>query len=129
MRRLYLYKIVSSEDHRQSMAAERHGISRIQLETDSSQLLETITSECRDSALSGVLFKGIRELLHDQFVYSKIVNIPRSCNLFAHETHMPDIVLVDVDHARVCWSIYILYTNKILEVCLRSKQPNACNLI
>ena len=66
-------------------AAEMHGISRIQLETDSSQLREAITSECRDLALSGVLFRSITELLHDQFVCSKIVNIPRSGNSSAHE--------------------------------------------
>jgi hypothetical protein len=32
-----------------------------------------------------VLFQSFQELLHDHFICNKIVNIPRSCNLSAHE--------------------------------------------
>lgn len=36
-------------------------------------------------ALGGVLFKSIKELFHDRFDCSKIVNIARSCNASAHK--------------------------------------------
>lgn len=66
-------------------SAERYGISRIELETDSSQLREAITSMSRDLAPGGVLFKCIHELLHDHFRCTKVSNILRLCNSSAHE--------------------------------------------
>jgi ribonuclease HI len=66
-------------------SAERHGISRIELETDSSQLREAIRSMSRDLAPGGVLFKCIRELLHNSFRCTKVSNVPRLCNSSAHK--------------------------------------------
>lgn len=66
-------------------SAERHGISRVELETDSSQLRDAIMSDSRDLALGGVLFCSIRDLLHDHFFCNKTINFPRMCNLSAHE--------------------------------------------
>jgi len=66
-------------------SAEQAGISRIELEMDCSQLREAITSQDRDLAPCGVLFRSIRELLRDHFICNKIVNISRSCNSSAHE--------------------------------------------
>jgi hypothetical protein len=66
-------------------AAEMQGISRIQIETDSSQLREALLSNERDLEPSGMLFMYIREFLRDRFRCHKICNIPRSCNSSVHE--------------------------------------------
>ena len=66
-------------------AAEVQGISRIELETDSSLLREALATSSRDLAPQGVLFKGIWEILSDHFRCEFIRNIPRSCNSVAHE--------------------------------------------
>ena len=66
-------------------AAEAHGISRVELETDSALMREALATNARDLAPGGVLFKGIRELLADQFRCDCVRNIPRSCNSVAHE--------------------------------------------
>jgi hypothetical protein len=66
-------------------AAEVQGISRIELETDSSLLREALATISRDLAPQGVLFKGIREILADHFRCEFIRNIPCSCNSVAHE--------------------------------------------
>jgi hypothetical protein len=66
-------------------AAEAHGISRIELETDSAMQREALVTSSRDFAPDGVLFTGIRELLNDHFRCEFIRNIPRSCNSVAHE--------------------------------------------
>jgi ribonuclease HI len=66
-------------------AAEVHGISRIEMETDSSLLREAPFTNSWDLAPEGVLFKGIQELLADHFICNRICNVPRSCNSVAHE--------------------------------------------
>jgi ribonuclease HI len=66
-------------------SVEAVGISRIELETDCSQLQDAIMSQRRDPAPGGVLFRSIRELLQDRFVCNKVIAIPRSCNSSAHE--------------------------------------------
>ena len=66
-------------------SVEAVGISRIELETDCSQLQDAILSQRRDLAPGGVLFRSIRELLQDRFVCNKVIAIPRSCNSSAHE--------------------------------------------
>lgn len=66
-------------------AAEAHGISRVQIETDSSQLCEALKSTTRDLEPSGMMFRYIREFLVDQFVCSSICNVPCVCNAAAHE--------------------------------------------
>lgn len=66
-------------------AAEHFGISRVAIETDSVQLREALSSLSRDLSVGGGLFKDLRNLLYDSFVYSDIYNIPRTCNEVAHE--------------------------------------------
>ena len=66
-------------------AAEMHGISRIELETDSALLREALITNSRDLATEGALFRSIRDLLADQFRCDCVRNIPRSCNSVAHE--------------------------------------------
>jgi hypothetical protein len=66
-------------------AAEVHGISRIEVETDSALLREALITSSRDLAPEGALFIGIREFLADQFICNSIQNVPHSCNSIAHE--------------------------------------------
>ena len=66
-------------------SAQQVGISWIELEMDCSQLRDAITSQARDMAPNGVLFRSIRELLFDHFNCNKILLSPRSCNSSAHE--------------------------------------------
>lgn len=66
-------------------SAERFGISRVELETDSSQLREAITSYSRELSAGGVLFRSVREFLTDQFICTKILIVPQSCNSSTHE--------------------------------------------
>jgi hypothetical protein len=66
-------------------AAEHFGISRIELETDSSQVREAITSTTRDLAPNGVLFRCICDLLEDHFSCIKVINVPHTCSSSAHE--------------------------------------------
>jgi hypothetical protein len=66
-------------------AAEMHGISRIELETDSALLREALITNSRDLAPEGALSRSIRDLLADQFRCDIIPNAPRSCNSVAHE--------------------------------------------
>jgi hypothetical protein len=46
---------------------------------------EAITSYSRDLAARGVLFRSIRDFLHDHFICNKIINVPHVCNSSAHE--------------------------------------------
>lgn len=66
-------------------AATYFEISHIIIETDSCHLREAITSTSRDLAVGGGHFSGIRALLHENFNYFSVCNIPRSCNSSAHE--------------------------------------------
>jgi hypothetical protein len=68
-----------------SEAADVHEIFRVELETECALSREALATNTRDLALEGVLFKGIWELLADQFRCDCVRNIPRSCNLVAHE--------------------------------------------
>lgn len=65
-------------------AASDHGVSHVQIEMDSSHLRETISSSSFDLSTSGILFREIRDLVHEQFVCSDVLLVPRSCNLLAH---------------------------------------------
>ena len=60
------------------------GISRIQIEVDSSVLKQAITSSAMDLAACGMLISDIRGLLRDQFVSDDVLLIPRNCNAVAH---------------------------------------------
>jgi hypothetical protein len=56
-------------------SAERHGISRIELETDSSQLREAIRSMSRDLAPGGVLFRPCLLPMQIQNIFSSTHHI------------------------------------------------------
>ena len=64
--------------------AADYGISRIQLETDSAVLKQALLSSSMDLAACGMLIGYIRGLLHDHFVCSGVLSIPRNCNSVAH---------------------------------------------
>ena len=66
-------------------AAAYFGISQILIETDSSQLKESLSSSSSDLGVGGSLFKDIREMIQDSFICSSICKIPRSCNSCAHD--------------------------------------------
>jgi len=48
--------------------ATEHGISHVQIETDSANLQEAIRSTSFDLSTDGMLFQDIRGLLHEQFI-------------------------------------------------------------
>jgi hypothetical protein len=60
-------------------------ISSTIVETDSALLREGLITDSHDFAREGVLLRGIRELLADQFSCVCIRSVPRSCNVVAHE--------------------------------------------
>jgi ribonuclease HI len=64
--------------------ADQYGISRIELETDSTQLEEAIRTCSRDLGPSGMIFKAIRQLLL-RFNLLAFKHLPRSCNSSVHE--------------------------------------------
>ena len=66
-------------------SAELYGISRTVVETDSSLLRAGLITNSSDLAPEGILLRGIRELLADQFSCACIRSVPRSCNVVAHE--------------------------------------------
>jgi hypothetical protein len=55
------------------------------VETDSSLLRAGLITDSHDLAPEGILLRGIRELLTDQFRCVCIRNVPRSCNRVALE--------------------------------------------
>ena len=67
------------------LSATEYGISRVQIEVDSSVLKQAISSSSMDLAACGMLIGDIRELLQDQFVCEGVELIPRSCNAAAHD--------------------------------------------
>jgi len=76
-------------------AAEIHGISRIELETDSALLREALITNSRDLEPEGALFRSIRDLLANQFRCDIIRNVPCSCNSVVHE----------ITKVGMCWDI------------------------
>lgn len=66
-------------------AAAYLGISRIVLETDSSQLKEALASSSMDLAIGGGLFRDLRDSLLDDFSCDSICNVSRVCNSVAHD--------------------------------------------
>ena len=65
-------------------AAADYGISHVQVEVDSTALQQALQSSSMDLATCGMLLSDTRSLLCEQFVYSKIISIPRACNGLAH---------------------------------------------
>jgi hypothetical protein len=66
-------------------AAVHFGISQVLIETDSSQLMEAITSSSSDLAIGGGLFKEIRGFLQESSNCLNVCKIPRSCNSCTHD--------------------------------------------
>ena len=65
--------------------ASDHGISRIQLEVDSSVLKHALLSPTMDLASCGMMIMDTRFSLREHFVCSGIFSIPRACNSVSHE--------------------------------------------
>jgi hypothetical protein len=66
-------------------AATDLGISRIQVEVDSSVLQHALQSTSMDLAPCGMMIRDIRFLLREHFVCSDIISVARACNSVAHE--------------------------------------------
>ena len=66
-------------------AAMELGISRVALETDSINLVKTLSSNTFDQAPGGVIFRDLRVLLSLHFAYVDLAHVSRSCNKCAHE--------------------------------------------
>lgn len=62
-------------------AIQAHGISRIQVETNSSQLREALQSNVLDLEPSGILFMFLRKFLDVHFDRYIVSNVPWSCNV------------------------------------------------
>jgi hypothetical protein len=58
-------------------------MTRVQLETDASNLGKALTSECLDNSLEGALFRQIRVMMSNNFVSCSISICPRTCNMVA----------------------------------------------
>ena len=61
------------------------GISRIQLEMDSSVLKQALLSSSMDLAASGMLIRDTRDLLRSSSVCNDVRLVSRVCNSVAHE--------------------------------------------
>jgi ribonuclease HI len=68
--------------HGLSRAAQL-GMTRIQLETDASNLCKALTTECLDSSPEDALFRQIRVMMANNFVSCSISTCPRTCNRVA----------------------------------------------
>jgi ribonuclease HI len=66
-------------------AATDYGISRIQVEVDSSVLQHALQSSTMDLATREMMIKDTRFMLQEHFVCSGIISIPGSCNSVAHD--------------------------------------------
>lgn len=66
-------------------AAMSRGISRVIVETDSTNLAAALQSKSFDQAPGGVIFQEARELLNSHFVLHGVASISRSCNRCAHD--------------------------------------------
>ena len=66
-------------------AAIHFGISKVVIETDSSELKEALLSVTHDLAVGGGLVREIKVLVEENLASFRCAKIPRSCNLCAHE--------------------------------------------
>ena len=66
-------------------AATDIGISRIQVEVDSSVLKHALQSHFMDLATCGMMIRDTRFLLREHFDCNDIFSVPRACNSVAHE--------------------------------------------
>lgn len=65
-------------------AATNQGISRVQVEVDSTVLQQALQTSSMDLATCGMLLRDTCALLNEHFVCSKIISVPRACNVVAH---------------------------------------------
>jgi ribonuclease HI len=66
-------------------AAVTHGISRVQLETESVLLHKAMLSSELDQVSPGVIFKDIRALVRKSFSHFDCFHISRNCKSSVHE--------------------------------------------
>lgn len=66
-------------------AAECFGIIQIEVETGSCHLKGALTSQAKDLAFGGNIFRFLHAYLFNHFRCLTICNVPRSCNSSAHE--------------------------------------------
>ena len=66
-------------------AAMELGISRVALETDSTNLVKALTSNSFDQAPGGIIFREVRVLLSMHFVLVSLAHVPRGCSMSAHD--------------------------------------------
>ena len=65
-------------------AATDHGISRVQVEMDSTILQKALVSPSMNLAACRMLIRDTRDFLNEHFVCSSVISIPRACNGIAH---------------------------------------------
>jgi ribonuclease HI len=63
--------------------ASHIGMTRVQLETDASNLGKALTSKCLDNSPEGALFRQIYVMMSNNFVSCSILICPRTCNWVA----------------------------------------------
>jgi len=61
-------------------AAVAHGMSRVQVETDSLLLQKGVLSNELDLASAGIIFQEIRTLICEQFLHFECLYVPHICN-------------------------------------------------
>jgi hypothetical protein len=66
--------------------AAAHGISHLQLETDSVLVRDAIQSTSLDQTSSVVIFRDIQTMIREHFYLFECFYVPRTCNSSAHET-------------------------------------------
>lgn len=66
-------------------AAVAHGMSRVQVETDSLLLQKGVLSNELDLASAGIIFQEIHTLICEQFLHFECLYVPHICNSSAHE--------------------------------------------
>ena len=76
-----VHDALSAEGEAALKAAMELGISRVALETDSTNLVKALTSNSFDQAPGGIIFREVRVLLSMHFVLVSLAHVPRGCNV------------------------------------------------
>jgi hypothetical protein len=66
-------------------ATSAQGMIRIQLERDSSNLVNALKTRAFDQSLAGIFLMEARHLIELDFVFVEVSFTPCSCNMCAHE--------------------------------------------
>jgi hypothetical protein len=107
-------------------AAVSHGMSRVQLETDSLMLQKGVLSVEMDQAPPGVIFQEIRTLIEEHFVHFECLHVPTICNSsaardshFRHESRCEFVGYLGVPSphlcTRYCGSIVTSLSNQLIK--------------